>query len=139
MDGRKFLDIARELLAGTTEAHWRSAAGRAYYAVILEAKAALDRWGVVLPRRDPIHAAVRLRMTYVHDADLQLVGKALDDLVRLRNHADYNLASPGPFGSSSATATAITQAEEAIRKLDRVATDAARLATVVTDIRARFP
>ena len=127
MDGRKFLDVARELLSGTTEAHWRSAAGRAYYSVILEAKSALDRWGIILQRRDPIHAAVRLRLTYVQDADLQLVGKALDDLVRLRNKADYDLTSPGPFANSSTAATAITQA------------DAARLAVAVADIRARFP
>jgi len=139
MDGRKFLDVARELLRGTTEAHWRSATGRAYYAVVLEGKAALARWGIVLPRRDLIHAAVRLRLTYVHDADLQLVGKALDDLGRLRNKADYDLASPGPFANSSATATAIAQAEEAIRKLDQAGTDAARLAAAVADIRARFP
>ena len=110
MDGRAFLDVARELLSGTTEAHWRAAAGRAYYAALLEAKAALDRWGVVLPRRDPLHAAVRLRLTYVSDPDLQTVGKVLDDLVRLRNKADYDLASPGPFANPSATAGAVTRA-----------------------------
>jgi hypothetical protein len=139
MDGRTFLDIARELLAGTTEAHWRSASGRSYYAVLLEAKAALDRWGIVLPRRDPLHAAIRLRFAYATDADLRLVGKALDDLVRLRNKADYDLASPGPFVNSSTTATAITQAEEAIQKLDEVGADSTRLAAAVADIRTRFP
>ncbi len=139
MDARAFLDVARELLSGTTEAHRRSAAGRAYYAALLESKAALDRWGIVLPRRDPLHAAVRLRFTYASDADLQVVGKVLDDLVRLRNKADYDLASPGPFASPTATAGAITRAEEAIRKLDAVGADAARLAAVVADIRARFP
>jgi hypothetical protein len=139
MDGRRFLDIARDLVGGATEGHWRTAAGRAYYAAVLEGKASLDRWGIVIPRRDPIHAAVRLRLTYVQDADLQLVGKAVDDLVRLRNHADYNLASPGSFANSTATVAAITAGEEAIAKLDQVEADAARLTAAVADIRARFP
>jgi hypothetical protein len=67
------------------------------------------------------------------------VGKALDDLVRLRNKADYDFASPGPFADSSAAAGAAALAEEAIRKLDEVETDAGRRAAAIADIRARFP
>ena len=36
MPGRGFLDVARELAAGATEYHWRSAAVNAYYALFLE-------------------------------------------------------------------------------------------------------
>jgi hypothetical protein len=41
MDGRSFLDVATDLAAGPTEAHWRAAAGRAYYALFHEGLAAL--------------------------------------------------------------------------------------------------
>ena len=38
MDGRAFLEVARELARGDTEAHRRTAAGRTYYALMLEAR-----------------------------------------------------------------------------------------------------
>src|SRR5438552_14087952 len=78
MDGRAFLDIARELNRGGTEAHWRAAAGRAYYALFLEGRTTLERWGFVPGRRDPIHSFVRLRFDYAPDPDLKEVGKALN-------------------------------------------------------------
>ena len=38
MDGRAFLNVARRLAQEPTEADWRTAAGRAYYALMLEGK-----------------------------------------------------------------------------------------------------
>jgi hypothetical protein len=60
MDGRAFLTVARRLAHEHTEADWRSAAGRAYYALLLEGKAAFQRWGFTPPPRDQIHRFVRL-------------------------------------------------------------------------------
>ena len=45
MDGRAFLDSARLLLATPTEANRRSAVSRGYFAILNEARSALERWG----------------------------------------------------------------------------------------------
>jgi hypothetical protein len=83
MEGRAFLDVASELVLGATEAHWRAAAGRAYYALMLEGWTALLRWGFVVPPRDSIHSYVRLRFRYATDTDLRKVADALDQLGKL--------------------------------------------------------
>src|SRR5438874_8968742 len=99
MEGRKFLDIAQELVQGPTEAHWPAAAGRAYYGLMLEGRDALERWGFTLPPRDQVHTFVRLRFIYSNDPDLKQVGYALEQLSKLRNKADYALAVSGPFAT----------------------------------------
>src|SRR5438046_1963965 len=61
MRGRAFMDVARAMSRASTEAQWRTAAGRAYYGLLLEARDALQRWGFSCLRNDPLHAFVRLR------------------------------------------------------------------------------
>jgi uncharacterized protein (UPF0332 family) len=135
MDGRAFLDVARDLAAGPTEAHRRSAASRAYYALFHEALATLQRWGFTVPPHQNVHASVRLRFTYSGDPDVKKIGDALDDLVKLRNRADYQLVSPGLFTTTTRAVQAVADARDAIALLDQVDGDARRRAAAIASIR----
>jgi hypothetical protein len=138
MNGRSFLDIAREQIQGTTSAHWRTAAGRAYYALMLEVREALKRWGFVPAPRDSVHTFVRLRCLYAADTDLKYIGRTLGLLAQLRNQADYDL-NVTDFDSPSRAQDAIDWVSHALVLLDAILADPARIAAIIADIRARWP
>lgn len=138
MDGRAFLDVARELVGGATEAHRRAAAGRAYYALMLEARELLGRWGLSGPPRDGVHAFVRLRLLYSDDPGLKQVGLTLERLGRLRNDADYQLTDPRrQFPRTGTVEAAVRDAGKAIALLDDVEQDGIRRAAAIESIRPR--
>jgi hypothetical protein len=139
MFGRAFLDSARDLLTNPSEANWRSAAGRSYYALLHEGRAALDRWGFPLPPRENIHNFVRLTFRYAAHADLRQVSNTLEELSRLRNEADYRLAVPGSFASDSRATQAVDAAQDAVDLLDQVEADPARRAAAIAAVRASLP
>jgi hypothetical protein len=126
MDGRALLDIARELAAGSSEAHWRSSVGRAYYALLHEVLATLRRWGFSLPPRDKVHPFARLKLVYATDPGLKRIGLTLEALGRLRNAADYQLSVSVPFVSARIATSALTDAEAAVALLDALEADPAR-------------
>src|SRR4051794_37709316 len=119
MDGRAFLQSARDLLAVPSGANRRAAAGRAYYALLHEGRGALDRWGFVIPPRESLHRFVRLRFVLAAHPDLIQVGRALEDLGQLRNQADYQLATPGPFATAARAVQAVGPAPTALNLLDQ--------------------
>jgi hypothetical protein len=135
MEGRAFLDLARELAAGVSESHWRGAAGRAYYGLMLECRDALLRWGFVMPPRDKVHAVVRLRMVYSSDKDVKRIGFTLDHLGQLRNRADYDLNALKYFGSPIHARQATQDAADALTSLDTMDADPARRAAAIASIR----
>jgi len=139
MDGRAFLQSARHLLADPSESNWRSAAGRAYYALLHECRAALERWGFPLLPRESIHSFVRVRFDYPANSDVRQVGVALGRLSLLRNAADYRLASPGKFAGAAEADAAVQWAEKAIDLLDQIDADPARRAAAVAAVRQAFP
>jgi hypothetical protein len=128
MDGWAFLDVARELSAGPSEAHWRSSVGRAYYAVLHEVLGTLRRWGFALPPRDKVHTLARLKLVDATDLDLKRIGLMLEALGRLRNTADYQLSPSGQFVSARSAISALADAEATVALLDTLEADPVRRA-----------
>jgi len=96
MNPRDFLTLANALAAGTTEAAWRSAVSRAYYAAFHAARLLLRDLGFRTPRGDQAHAYLWMRLSNCGNARLEAAGQKLQDLRRERNRADYDLDIPLP-------------------------------------------
>lgn len=94
MDAREFHTLAQQLSLEATEAAWRSAVSRAYYAAFHVARQLLEDLGFTVPRADRAHAYLWLRLANCGDPQVQQAGNALNDLRRERNWADYDLARP---------------------------------------------
>jgi hypothetical protein len=86
---REFLEVANELGQHTDEARLRTAVGRAYYSVFLEAR---DKLGLGGQSRH-IHGQVIGRL---RDKD-PAAGNQLDKLETLRGEADYQLRVRDPL------------------------------------------
>src|SRR2546423_12057716 len=90
MDFRDFLPLADTLANGTTEAEWRSACSRGYYAAFHVARKLLLSLGFRVPQADRAHGDLWLRLSNAGVADVQRAGRLLNDLRRERNRADYD-------------------------------------------------
>lgn len=134
MDGRAFLGVATDLVAFGTEPHRRAAVVDAYYALFLECRDALIRWGVSVPPRQNVHAQVRLKFTYARDAVLNNIGRTLEDCGQLRNQASYNLTASLPFTSDALALRTIQNARDALALLDGIDGDPARRAAAIAAI-----
>jgi hypothetical protein len=139
MRGRAFLKTARRLLSSKAEEDWRTAAGRAYYALMQEGNDALVRWGIKPRPGENVHTFVRLRFAYATNKDAKDIGDWLDALVRLRNEADYRLAVPGHFATDVAVTWAVSAAQSGIDRLDQIEADPARRSAAIADIKAKWP
>jgi hypothetical protein len=94
MDGRDFLTLAQQLAAAPTEAAWRSAVSRAYYAAFHVARQLMEDLKFAVPRADRAHSHLWLRLSNCGDPQVVAAGRNLNDLRRDRNWADYDLAHP---------------------------------------------
>ena len=139
MKGREFLKSARDLLAVGGEPNWRTALGRAYYALVHEGADALLRWGFPKPPGEQIHRFVRLRFDSTPHPDLHLIGYTLDQLGRLRNQADYQLSHPGVFANDVEASQAARDVAAAIAHLDAIEADSVRLAAALAALRKAWP
>jgi uncharacterized protein (UPF0332 family) len=92
MTGRDFLAVATALAAGKTEAEWRSAISRAYYAAFHVAREFLTTLRFRVPAGEQAHAYIWLRLSNTGDPKNDVLGRLLRDLRGRRNTADYDLA-----------------------------------------------
>jgi len=81
--------------------------------------------GFSLPPRDKVHTFARPKLVYATDPDLERIGLTLEALGRLRNAADYQLSTAGPFLSARIAASALADSEAAILLVDAIEADPA--------------
>src|SRR5206468_7212368 len=100
MNWRDLLLLAARLAAGTTEADWRTAISRAYYAAFHVARRLLADLNFTVPRADRAHQYLAFRLSNCGESAVEQAGRDLETLRRLRNRADYDdttrsYAAPG--------------------------------------------
>jgi hypothetical protein len=135
MRGREFLDQARESLPGTLARQRRNGIIHAYYALLLECRDIMARWGLPSLARQQVHSQVRLRLTYSTDANLKSIGWTLEKLGQRRNQASYDLRDLPLFAAAAYAEDDVQAAADAIDLLDAIDTDPARRAAAVASIR----
>jgi uncharacterized protein (UPF0332 family) len=115
MNWRDFLVLAARLAAGTTEADWRTAVSRAYYAAFHVARRLFADLNFTVPRADRAHQYLVFRLSNSGEAAVEQAGRDLETLRRLRNRADYDEA---PALTQPQAAAAAQVAEDVLQALD---------------------
>jgi hypothetical protein len=138
MRGRDFLQTAVRLSAMNSESDWRSSIGRSYFALYLECREAIRRWGFPIQSRSS-HREVSQRLSFPKNVDLAILSKTFQDVSAKRNKAYYELAANPLFQNSTSSIHSTTEARTAIALLDAIESDPARLAAAVAAIRVIFP
>src|SRR5260370_29261240 len=136
MPDREFLELAQELLtSGTQPRHWRAVSIHAYYALLLECRDTMTRWGLPSLARQQVHAQVRLRLVYAGDPDLRQIGYKLEDLSKDRNLANYDLRALPIFASAITAQINLRKAADALALLDAIDADPIRRAAALASIK----
>jgi uncharacterized protein (UPF0332 family) len=94
MDPLEYLRVAELWVRGTTEAEWRSAISRAYYAAFHVARQLWFDCNFRVPRVEKAHAYLWLRLANAGDPNIQMTGNGLASLRSDRNWADYEFTRP---------------------------------------------
>ena len=127
MNWRDFLALAARLAANATEADWRTAVSRAYYAAFHVARQLLADLNFTVPRADRAHQYLVFRLSNCGESAVEQAGRDLETLRRLRNRADYDDV---PAVTQAQAVAAVRLAEGIIQVLD-----AARLEPTRTRMR----
>jgi uncharacterized protein (UPF0332 family) len=128
MTGHDFLSLASQLAAGSTEADWRTAAGRVYYAAFHVARQMLEGLKFRVPRAEQAHRHLWLRLSNCGDPQVQQTGADLNELRRYRNRADYEL---NHFFRQAEAYSQVRAAEQVIQVLDNLSP---AVRTQITDV-----
>jgi uncharacterized protein (UPF0332 family) len=94
--GQDLMALAERWVQQPTEAEWRAALSRAYYAAFHEARALLRSLGFRVPRGDRAHAYLWMRLLNAGDPQVQATGSDLNILRNQRNRADYDIDQAFP-------------------------------------------
>ena len=113
MNWRDFLLLATRLAAGTTEADWRTAVSRAYYAAFHIARRSFADSEFTVHRADRAHQYLVFRLSNSGESIVEQTGRDLDTLRRLRNRADYD-ETPTLTQSQAAAAVRIAEGHHPI-------------------------
>ena len=124
--GEEFLGLAENYATGPTEADWRSAVSRAYYAAFHVAREFMSNLGFATPRADQAHAFLWRRLGNCGCVPLALAGSRLNQLRGERNRADYDLNSDLAWKDAQA---AVKSAALIIAALQAVSANDRQLAT----------
>jgi hypothetical protein len=92
MTGQDFLSLAIALVGGTSEAEWRTASSRAYYAAFHVTRDNFQGLGFAVSRTDAAHNYLGHRLQNCGQPLLEQAGRDLDSLRSFRNQADYDLS-----------------------------------------------
>jgi uncharacterized protein (UPF0332 family) len=123
MNWRDFLPLATRLAAGTTEADWRTAVGRAYYAAFHIARRLFAGLSFTVPRADRAHQDLVFRLSNSGESAVEQAGRDLETLRRLRNRADYDET---PVLTQPQAAAAVQIADGIIQTLDTASQEPTR-------------
>jgi hypothetical protein len=129
MTGRDFLNVARVAVEDLAEEWQRTAASRGYYALFLECRDAVARWGFAPSSIYQAHAAIRNRLLATNHPDLKSFGRSLADLFDLRAQADYDMLTP--FAPPFQVELYLDEAEAAIALLDETDNDPGKRAAAI--------
>jgi uncharacterized protein (UPF0332 family) len=132
MDGSDFLDVAWHLLEGESEAAWRSAVSRAYYAAFHVARELMIRNGFVVQGGEAAHAYLWRRLSNGGNREVQTAGNRLNLLRGVRNQADYQLDAS--FSQALADAQVQT-AQDIVDLLEALNEEPEILASVIESMR----
>jgi len=123
MNWRDFLLLAARLAAGTTEADWRTAVSRAYYATFHVARRLFADLNFTVPRAYRAHQYLVFRLSNCGESVVEQAGRNLETLRRLRNRADYDEV---PALTQPQAVAAVQLAEGIIQVFDAATQEPAR-------------
>jgi uncharacterized protein (UPF0332 family) len=86
-----FLNLADDLAQRGSEADWRTAVSRAYYAAFHAARELLSALGFQVPRASQAHGYLWKRLANCGDPVITLAGNDLNHLQSERNRSDYDI------------------------------------------------
>jgi hypothetical protein len=138
MDPVEFYQLGIRIISGSPPpdaASCRTAIGRADYAALNRADAALARWGASCGKGPQKHGLAARFLHATGDPDLVMASAALDRLRGLRNSADYDMNDLSIEKVPRAW-TALGLAKKVMDYLDAVENDSSRRASAESQIKS---